>query len=44
MSIGKVEGHTFGTISPDKARKRVIYSLKKCIYAQVGISERTFTR
>ena len=31
-------------ISPDKARKRVIYPLKMTIYAQVGIFERTFTR
>ena len=33
-----------GTISPDKARKGVIYPMKTGIYAQVGISERTFTR
>jgi len=32
------------TISPDKARKGVIYPLKTGIYALVGISERTFTR
>ena len=32
------------TISPDKARKGVIYPLKKGIYALVEISERTFTR
>jgi len=31
-------------ISPDKARKGVIYPLKTGIYALVGISERTFTR
>ena len=31
-------------ISPDKARKRVIYPLKTGIYALVRISERTFTR
>jgi len=31
-------------ISPDKARKGVIYPLKTGIYAQVGISERTITR
>jgi len=31
-------------ISPDKARKGVIYPLKPGIYALVGISERTFTR
>jgi len=34
----------FMTISPDKARKGVIYPLKKGIYALVEISERTFTR
>jgi len=33
-----------GSISPDKARKGVIYPLKTGIYALVGISERTFTR
>jgi len=33
-----------GCISPDKARKGVIYPLKTGIYALVGISERTFTR
>jgi len=33
-----------GGISPDKARKGVIYPLKTGIYALVGISERTFTR
>jgi len=38
---GGVEG---AIISPDKARKGVIYPLKTGIYAQVGISERTFTR
>jgi len=32
------------SISPDKARKGVIYPPKTGIYAQVGISERTFTR
>ena len=32
------------TISPDKARKGVIYPLKTGIYALVWISERTFTR
>ena len=32
------------TISPDKARKGVIYPLKTGIYALVGISEKTFTR
>jgi len=32
------------TISPDKARKGVIYPLKTGIYALVGISARTFTR
>jgi len=32
------------SISPDKARKGVIYPLKTGIYALVGISERTFTR
>ena len=31
------------SISPDKARKGVIYPLKTGIYALVGISERTFT-
>ena len=31
-------------ISPDKARKGVIYPLKMGIYALVGISESTFTR
>jgi len=31
-------------ISPEKARKGVIYPLKTGIYALVGISERTFTR
>jgi len=31
-------------ISPDKTRKGVFYPLKKGIYAQVGISEPTFTR
>jgi len=31
-------------ISPDKARKGVIYPPKTGIYALVGISERTFTR
>ena len=31
-------------ISPDKARKGVIYPLKTGIYALVGISKRTFTR
>jgi len=31
-------------ISPDKARKGVIYPLKTGIYALVGIPERTFTR
>jgi len=31
-------------ISPEKARKRVIYPLKTGIYALVRISERTFTR
>jgi len=31
-------------ISPDKARKGVIYPLKTGIYALVGITERTFTR
>jgi len=31
-------------ISPDKARKGVIYPLKTGIYALVGIYERTFTR
>jgi len=31
-------------ISPDKARKGVIYPLKKGIYALFEISERTFTR
>jgi len=33
-----------GNISPDKARKGVIYPLKTGIYALVGISERTFAR
>jgi len=32
------------TISQDKARKGVIYPLKKGIYALVEISERTLTR
>ena len=32
------------SISPDKARKRVINPLKTGIYALVGISEGTFTR
>jgi len=32
------------SISPDKARKGVIYPLKTGIYALVEISERTFTR
>jgi len=31
-------------ISPDKARKGVIYPLKTGIFALVGISERTSTR
>ena len=31
-------------ISPDKARKGVIYPLETGIYALVKISERTFTR
>jgi len=31
-------------ISPDKARKAVIYPLETGIYALVKISERTFTR
>ena len=31
-------------ISPDKARKGVIYPLKTGIYALVGVSKRTFTR
>jgi len=34
----------FAVISPDKARKGVIYPLKTDIYALVEISERTFTR
>jgi len=34
----------FTSISPDKARKGVIYPLKTGIYALVGISERTYTR
>ena len=34
----------FAGISPDKARKGVIYTLKKGIYALVEISERTFMR
>ena len=38
-----VVGHA-GHISPDKARKGVIYPLKMGIYALVGIFERTFTR
>jgi len=36
--------YTYIYISPDKARKGVIYPLKTGIYALVGISERTFTR
>ena len=36
--------YDIGNISPDKARKGVIYPLKTGIYALVGISERTFTR
>jgi len=48
MSILKyAEGQTNFSIidiSPDKARKGVIYPLKTGIYALVGISERTFTR
>jgi len=32
------------TISPDKARKGVIYPLKTGIYALVRVSKRTFTR
>ena len=35
---------SIGIISPDKARKGVIYPLKTGIYALVRISERTFTR
>jgi len=38
-----VESHCM-TISPDKARKGVIYPLQTGIYALVVISERTFTR
>jgi len=40
-SIGNV---LVDTISLDKARKGVIYPLKKGIYALVEISERTLTR
>jgi len=37
-------GGEINYISPDKARKGVIYPLKTGIYALVGISESTFTR
>ena len=39
-----IKEHVIMVISPDKARKGVIYPLKTGIYAPVGISERTFTR
>jgi len=38
------ERFIIAVISPDKARKGVIYPLKTGIYALVGISERTSTR
>ena len=44
MLLGKTSRLWNATISPDKARKRVINPLKTGIYALVGISERTFTR